>query len=506
MKNLLTNLLVLVLLLFLITRLADELDGHNLPPLASRGTLTIGAEPIYPYQYEQSDVDSRLTGLSTELVREACSRAGYRVHFVQNDWFQLLEMLRHGQLDALSLAYRSPEREVFGHFSVAYLSLHYAVFFRTDSYRRLPGDPRQLLHLARQDQWRIGYSLGHAYPDEVQTFLNDAQLRLQSVASKQEAETMARLINGQVDVVFADELAGLSTVMRNRWLSEIGSRRLEIPREETHIMYSQERVRAEVRTHIDAALLEMEGDGTTAAIVRAYHYPVLLSLLERNFFFEPIGLLAVATAAASGIFLARKEGYNLLGAFLMAAAPAVGGGLLRDLIAGRRPIAFVGNPTIMTTVLIMVLAGFLFFRLVAQFWPERVQRLLELDVDNIPVLILCDALGLACFTIIGVVVAMQWRCEPLWLWGPLLAAVTNGGGSLLRDILRHQPSNSLRTTQLYVEISILWGLALSIFLIYYSGHPPHQVMHLQAAMLATMVGVGLTRFLTIRNKLHGPTY
>ena len=272
------------------------------------------------------------------------------------------------------------------------------------------------------------------------------------------------------------------------------------------LLYSKDRVRPEVRAQIDGALLEMEADGTTAAIVRAYHYPVLLSLLERNFLFDPISLLAVATAAASGIFLARKEGYNLLGAFLMAAAPAVGGGLLRDLIAGRRPVAFVGDPSIMTTVLIMVLAGFLFFRLVAQFWPEKSQRLLELDVDNIPVLILCDALGLACFTIIGVVVAMQWRCEPLWLWGPLLAAATNGGGSLLRDILRHQPSTSLRTTQLYVEISILWGLALSVFLIYYSGHPPHQVIYLQMAMLATMVGVGLTRFLTIRNKLHGPRY
>ncbi|MBN9415138.1 MAG: transporter substrate-binding domain-containing protein [Candidatus Eremiobacteraeota bacterium] len=506
MKNLLTNLLVLLVLIFLITRLADELDDKSPPPLASRGTLTIGAEPIYPYQYEQSASDSRLTGLSTELVREACSRAGYRVNFVQQDWFQLLESLRKGEIDALSLAYRSPEREAYGHFSLAYLSLHYSVFYRTDSYRRLPDNPAELLAIARRDEWRIGYSMGHAYPQEVQTILNDGVLRLHSVGSKQEAETMARLINGQVDIVFADELAGMSTVMRNRWILEIGSRRLDIPLEDTHILFSKARVAPEVRTRIDSALLDMEADGTTAAIVRAYHYPVLLSLLERNFFFDPIGLLAVATAAASGIFLARKEGYNLLGAFLMAAAPAVGGGLLRDLIAGRRPVAFVADPSIMTTVLIMVLAGFLLFRLVTQFWPDRMQRLLELDVDNIPLLILCDALGLACFTVIGVAVAMQWRCEPLWLWGPLLAAATNGGGSLLRDILRHQPSVSLRTTKLYVEISILWGLALSVFLIYYSAHPPHQVGHLQMAMLATMLGVGLTRFLTVRNKLHGPTY
>ena len=494
------------MLIFLVTRLWADLTDHYAPAPASRGTLTIGAEAYYPYQYEPSASDSKLTGLSIELVREACSRAGYRVNFVQRDWIQLLEEMRNGQLDALSLTYHSPEREAFGHFSLPYLALDYAVFYRSDWYDKVPANSAELLALGRRDEWRIGYSLGHAYADEVESILNDPQLRLRTLGSKQEADNLSRLINGQVDAVFADQLAGVSQVMRNRWGSEISSSQLNIPLRDCHIMFSKQRVAKEVRERVDRAILEMEADGTSAAIVRAYHYPVLLSLLERNYLFDPISVLAAAAAAASGIFLARKEGYNLLGAFLMAAAPAAGGGLLRDLIAGRRPIALVEDPSILTTVLAMVLAGFLLFRVVEQFWPARSYRLLELDVDNIPVLICCDALGLACFTVIGVVVAMQWHCEPLWLWGPLLAGATNGGGSILRDILRHQPSNSLRTTVLYLEISMLWGLALSIFLIYYSGHPPHQVVHLQMAMMATMLGVGLTRFLTLRSRLHGPSY
>ena len=177
LKKLLTNLLVLGALIFLIGRLWDDLSEHNPPAPASRGTLTIGAEPYYPYQYEQSQSDGKLTGLSIELVREACTRAGYRPNFVQKDWNQLLEMMRSGELDALSLCYRSPDREAFGHFSVPYLSLHYAVFYSTDSYRRLPGEPQELLQLARQDQCRIGYCLGHAYPEEVAGFLNDPELR-----------------------------------------------------------------------------------------------------------------------------------------------------------------------------------------------------------------------------------------------------------------------------------------------------------------------------------------
>jgi len=240
-------------------------------------------------------------------------------------------------------------------------------------------------------------------------------------------------------------------------------------------------------------------DGTSSALVRAYHYPLLLSLLERYFFFDEISVLAAAVAGVSGIFLARKEGFNPLGAFLLAAAPAAGGGLLRDWIAGRHPVAVVANPPILITVLAMVVAGYLVFSLARA-------ELKDMDVDNHPFLIFCDSLGLAAFTVIGVVVAMQYHCEPLWLWGPLLAGATNGGGALIRDVLRHQPNQSLRGTALYVEISLIWGLILSAFLILYSNHPHHQVGLLQLALSGTMLGVLLTRFAALRFQLCGPRY
>lgn len=134
---------------------------------------------------------------------------------------------------------------------------------------------------------------------------------------------------------------------------------------------------------------------------------MLLSLLERNFLFDPISLLAVATAAASGIFLARKEGYNLPGAS-PAAAPAVGGGLLRDLIAGRRPVAFVGDPCHHHRANVHLARRLPFFPAGQPVWLNAPNACWNSMWTISPVLIR-DALGLACFTIIGVVVAMQCR-------------------------------------------------------------------------------------------------
>ena len=492
----LRGLVALGLLIFLGFQLVYYLQLGGDDEIAFRGTVTVGCEPFYPYQYENEE--GRLSGMGVEVVRQAFHRAGYRVNLVQKEWSTLLEEVKNGRLTATALAYRNPERDQFAKFSRPYFALRQSVFFRLDDYKTVPTDPARLIELAVRDRLRLGRARSYAYPPEVEKAFALPELQDQVVDATHEANDLEHLINGQVDLVMGDELAGTSCLMKNHWMNEIGEVSLDVPARPVHILFGKRRLSQEMLQQVDAALEAMEKDGSTAALVRAYHYPLLLSLLERNFFFDEISVLACGVAAVSGLFLARKEGYNPVGTFLLAAAPAAGGGLLRDLLAGRQPVALVANPSILITVLMLVLASYLLLGLLDLYDPERAEALKQVEVDRHPILICCDALGLACFTVIGVVVAMQHQCEPLWLWGPLLAGATNGGGSLVRDVLRHQPHQSLRTTTLYVEISLIWGLLLSLFLIAYSIHPPHQVRHLQAALLGTMVGVMVTRFAVLR--------
>ena len=504
LRPILTGLVALSMLAFLVLQLVYSLQSGPGQQGSLRGTVRLGCEPYYPYQFENED--GRLSGMGVQLVREAFTRAGYRVNLEPKEWYSLLEEVERGRLTATTLAFHTADRERFGTFSHAYFSMRLAVFYRLDRYSSVPSSTEALLELARRDQLKLGRARAYAYPAEIETLFRDPVVGLRTLEAANEAQNLDNLINGRVDLVIGDDLAGTSYVMKNRWGDDIGRGTLDVEVRPVHLLYSKVGLDPEMVKRVDVAIDEMGTDGTTAALVRAYHYPLLLSLLEHNFLFDEISVLAAAVAGVSGIFLARKEGYNPLGAFLLAASPAAGGGLLRDLIAGRSPVAVVANPPILITVLAMVVAGFLFFRCLDSFAPERARALTDLDVDSHPLLIFCDTLGLAAFTVIGVVVAMQFHCEPLWLWGPLLAAATNGGGSLIRDILRHQPSKSLRTTTLYVEISLLWGLLLSVFFIVYSSQPPHQVNHLQMALLGTMLGVAVTRFVALRFALRGPTY
>lgn len=459
-------------------------------PRESRGALSMGWESYYPYQVLQ---DGNYTGLDTELIREALSRAGYQLQLVPQTWAHSLEQVRDGRLDGVGLAYKLDEREDYGRFSHPYMHLRTAAFYRLDRFRTLPHEVSELQPIIGNNHLRVGITEAYAYPDPVTDILK----KVPTLAQPLDADSLARLAEGKVDLVFADELSGLSTLLANRWNRLIGCTVLDLPARPVHILFSRKSVSAETVDRINASIDEMNASGTTASITRTYYYPTLLNLLGQNFWLSQIGVIATATAAVAGLFLARRGGFSLIGAFLLAAAPAAGGGLLRDLICGRRPVALVADPTILITVLIMVLASWVLFRML----PEK----LELT-DLHPVVIFLDALGLAAFTVIGVVVAMQTRCEPLWMWGPLLAAVTNGGGALLRDVVRNEPVHVMHAGPLYLEISLLWGLVLSGFLHAYSFYPLPAVWHLQAAVGVTLVGVVAHRYLALNRGWRRPCF
>ncbi|MCX6927526.1 MAG: immunoglobulin domain-containing protein [Verrucomicrobia bacterium] len=76
-----------------------------------------------------------------------------------------------------------------------------------------------------------------------------------------------------------------------------------------------------------------------------------------------------------------------------------------------------------------------------------------------------DALGLGAFTVVGVTVALESRCTPLWLWGPLLGAMTSAGGGILRDVVRADLDNPGLKGMFYAEVSLIWALAFSVFLL-----------------------------------------
>ena len=74
-----------------------------------------------------------------------------------------------------------------------------------------------------------------------------------------------------------------------------------------------------------------------------------------------------------------------------------------------------------------------------------------------------DAVGLAAFTVVGVVVALDTLAQPLLLWGPIAAAITASFGGLTRDVFRHDRVGVNLRGELYPEIAAIWALPLPFF-------------------------------------------
>jgi polar amino acid transport system substrate-binding protein len=115
-----------------------------------------------------------------------------------------------------------------------------------------------------------------------------------------------------------------------------------------------------------------------------------------------------------------------------------------------------------------------------------------------------DAIGLAAFTVTGVVVVMDTGAQPLWLWGPIAAVLTSSFGGLLRDLFRDDRTAANLRGELYAEIAAIWGLAFALFLDWEGDRlKPDEIA---LGVVVTVVGAFTTRMLAIAYRAKGWRY
>jgi polar amino acid transport system substrate-binding protein len=190
---------------------------------------------------------------------------------------------------------------------------------------------------------------------------------------------------------------------------------------------------------------------------------------------------------------------------ILATLPAVGGGVVRDLLLQRDPLGIVRNPEALLTVFGTVLAGMLVIRVMSRVQAGLLTKYLQSRAGLGTRLIeVFDAVALAAFTVIGVVVVLDTSAQPLWLWGPIAAVLTGSFGGLMRDLFRHDRMVANLRGELYPEIAAVWGLALAIFL----GWEGERLQpdEIRLGVIVTILGAFLTRMVAIARGTKGWRY
>ena len=155
-----------------------------------------------------------------------------------------------------------------------------------------------------------------------------------------------------------------------------------------------------------------------------------------------LDMAGVIVFALSGVVLACRSRMDPFGMLVLAAVTGIGGGTLRDLVLGVRPVFWVTDPTYLWVILATVGLSILGFHYI-----HRLSR------GFLPV---ADAFGLALFTVIGAHKALM--LEAPGVVAVLMGLLTGVAGGMTRDVLARRVPMVLRR-EIYATASIAGGVA-----------------------------------------------
>ena len=197
--------------------------------------------------------------------------------------------------------------------------------------------------------------------------------------------------------------------------------------------------------------------------------------------FEIADLIGIICFALSGFLISVHYKLDILGVFISSFLTALGGGMIRDVLADRTPYVFTTNLPVILVVATVVIA--LLFKL------HKIA-----DLEGKTAFIISDAIGLVSFSITGSIVAIQNDFNFLGVL--ILAFLTAVGGGTIRDILINRIP-SILVSEFYATVALI--IASVIFVL--------EILELRTLPAITLVfifGVAL-RLLAYYKNWHLPT-
>jgi len=196
---------------------------------------------------------------------------------------------------------------------------------------------------------------------------------------------------------------------------------------------------------------------------------------------EIADIIGIISFALSGFLISVHCRLDILGVFISSFLTALGGGMIRDVLANRTPYVFTDTLPVMLVIATVIIA--LLFKLHKSD-----------NLESKTAFIISDAVGLVSFAITGSLVAIQ--NEYNFLGVLILAFLTAVGGGTIRDILINRVP-SILVSEFYATVALIIGFIVFILHLF-------QLNTLFSLLIVFVFGVAL-RLLAYYRKWHLPT-
>ncbi|MDX1808351.1 MAG: trimeric intracellular cation channel family protein [Sulfurospirillaceae bacterium] len=167
-------------------------------------------------------------------------------------------------------------------------------------------------------------------------------------------------------------------------------------------------------------------------------------MINNTFLLDTADFIGIVSFALSGFYVATRDRLDLLGIFIASFLTALGGGIIRDVIATREPFAFISfYPATIVLVVLFVSITFKFHK--------------RDKIENSKYLVLSDSIGLISFSISGSLVGIHSDFN--FFGVAILSVITATGGGVMRDMLLNKIP-FLLVSELYGTVALLISLAI----------------------------------------------
>jgi len=198
------------------------------------------------------------TGISVVTLGAIAEGLGCHVTFVRLPWARGLLMLQSGEIDLVSGAFRTAERDRYAWFSDPLLDSPNVLFIRRADQGRWPAET--LPDLRRAD-FRLGVQIGVNYSPDYSHLMADPDFRRQTIAGPNHDSLWRMLAAGRVDGVIADEMTGLYEIRRLGLDAEMARHGLIVSREPAFVAFSRKTIDAAFVDRFNAELARLTANG-----------------------------------------------------------------------------------------------------------------------------------------------------------------------------------------------------------------------------------------------------
>jgi polar amino acid transport system substrate-binding protein len=457
------------------------------PEIKDNSILKAAWELNEPYHYLPSNtIMNEPIGLDIELLKLYSKDSKVEIVYSSIPWSKQLDNLKQGDIDlALDISF-SDERAKYFHYSIPYRFEEYSFFTLKNSTYLKFINLNDFLMSIRIKGHKFGVVEGVVYADPaINAFFSDPMNKEDIVSYKSSDAALEGLVKGEINGFIDDQQAARALMLKHNYFDKIDEIDLKV-KAPVHIAFSKKTVSVDSVEKFNNIIKQQQGTADYNAIFKKYIYPVNFIKVLHSKWFTILSHLGIICFAITGVIIAARYNTNLLGAIIFTFLPAVGGGIIRDIIINIDRPSILSLPIYFYYIIFIALLGFILLRFI-EYRSDEEHFHNEL-IDKI--FIFCDAIGQAVFIVFGVAAAFLNNVGPLELWGPFFAFLSCHGGGMVRDAFIKDKENVTNNPILNAEVSIIWAVLLALFL--NSLNVGMDVDQISLGIAGTVIGAFLT--------------